>query len=314
MRALVTGGAGSIGSDLVEALLARGDEVVVFDNFSSGKRERLEALPRATTIEADLLDPQATAAAVGGVEIVYHLAANPGVRFRPAGPTGRDLEQNVRATFNVLESLRSNSAKRLVFASTSAVYGVAEKLPIAENDFFPRPISLYGATKLAAEALISSYSHLYGIQSWIFRLANIVGSKTRTRGRTVLADFIAKLREDPRRLVILGDGRQSKSYLRNSECVEGMLFAVERAREPLNVFNLGPDDAITVRRIAEMVVEAMGLHDVEFAFTGGRAGWPGDVPSFRLDVGAINRLGWKARLDSEQSVALAIEELLEGER
>lgn len=309
MRILVTGGAGCIGSDLAGGLLARGDEVVIFDNFSSGKREHVEPLRSrcgCRIVEADLLDPAALGAALDGVEIVYHLAANPDVKFNPGDTTGKDLQQNVIATYNVLEAMRLRGVTNLAFTSTSAVYGIPEKLPIGENDLFPKPISLYGATKLSCEALISAFSHLFGMRCWTFRLANIVGGKVRKNGRTVISDFICKLREDPKRLVILGDGRQTKSYLGTEECVEAMLFAVKHAAGPLTVLNVGCDDGISVTRLAEMVVEAMGLRDVEFAYTGTDGGWPGDVPRFLLDVSAINRLGWKARYNSEQSVAQAI--------
>jgi len=313
MQVLVTGGAGCIGSELAEALLDRGDEVVIFDNFSSGRLEHVEPLraqPDCRVIEADLLDRAALEVAMDGVEMVCHLAANPDVRFTPGDPTDRDLQQNVLATYNVLETMRERGVAKLLFSSTSAVYGISEKLPIGENDFFPRPISLYGATKLACEGMITAFSHLFGMQCWILRFANIVGPKVRKSGRTVISDFIHKLRENPERLVILGDGRQSKSYLSSRECVEAMLFAVEHARGPLTVLNLGCDDWISVTRIAEMVVEAMGLKDVEFVYTGAEAGWPGDVPRFLLDVSAINRLGWKAHLNSEESVAEAIRGML----
>ncbi len=312
-RALITGGAGCIGSDLAEALVARGDSVVVLDNLSSGKREHLATLagrPGFEFIEGDLLDPETVVAAVRRVDIVYHLAANPDVRFSETGPTDRDLRQNVVATYNVLEAMRREGPRQLVFTSTSAVYGLPERLPISEDGQAPRPISLYGATKLSAEALISAFSHLFGIRAWIFRLANIVGPKSRRYGATVLGDFIARLRRDPSRLEILGDGRQAKSYLSAAECIEAMLFAVERSGEALNVFNIGCEDWITVRRIAEMVVEEMGLGAVEFEFGQGEGGWPGDVPRFRLDVARINRLGWKAKQNSEQAVRQAIQGLL----
>ena len=312
-RALITGGAGCIGSDLAEALVARGDSVVVLDNLSSGKREHLATLasrPGFEFIEGDLLDPETVVAAVRRVDIVYHLAANPDVRFSETGPTDRDLHQNVVATYNVLEAMRREGPRQLVFTSTSAVYGLPERLPISEDGQAPRPISLYGATKLSAEALISAFSHLFGIRAWIFRLANIVGPKSRRYGATVLGDFIARLRQDPSRLKILGNGWQAKSYLSSRECIEAMLFAVERSGEALNVFNIGCEDWITVRRIAEMVVEEMGLGAVEFEFGQGEGGWSGDVPRFRLDVARINRLGWKAKQNSEQAVRQAIQGLL----
>ena len=312
-RVLVTGGAGCIGSDLVAALLTAGNEVVALDNFSSGKMEHVEPFienPRFHLIEGDLLDTDVLDSAIAGVEMVHHLAANPDVKFTEGDDTGKDLRQNTLATYNVLEAMRRHQIKKLAFSSTSAIYGISETLPIPE-DQAARPISLYGATKLSCEAMIGAFQHLFGMQCWIFRFANIVGPKVRKRGRTVIADFIHKLTEDPSCLMILGNGRQSKSYLLSSECVDAMLFAVEHSREPFNVYNLGCDDSLTVNRIADMVVEAMELSNVKYEYTGTEGGWPGDIPKFRLDVGAINQLGWKAQHDSEEAVGIAIQATLQ---
>jgi UDP-glucose 4-epimerase len=312
-RALVTGGAGCIGSDLAARLVAEGVEVIALDNLSSGRREHiapLEARRNFHFIEGDLLRRAALDAAMAGVDIVYHLAANPDVKFREGEPTDKDLRQNTLATYNVLESARVNGCRRLVFASTSAVYGIPERLPIAE-DHPCRPISLYGASKLACEALIGAFQNLFGMECWIFRLANVVGSKERKRGRTVIGDFIDALRRDPRRLTILGDGRQAKSYLASEEAIDAILHAVRHAPAGLNIYNVGCRDSLSVRRIADLVVDAMGLRGVEYEFTGGAGGWPGDVPRFTLDVTAMERLGWSASLNSEQAVALAIRASLE---
>lgn len=313
MKALVTGGAGCIGSDLAEALVARGDQVLAVDNLSSGKIEHIAGLrnsPNFTFREGDLEDFGFTLAAMADVDIVYHLAANPDVKFVAGDATDKDLRQNTICTYNVLEGMRRAGVKKLAFSSTSAVYGISPVQPIPESAFFPEPISLYGATKLACEAMISAFRNLFDFECWIFRFANIVGPKVRKKGRTVVGDFIARLQENPRRLKILGDGQQAKSYLLSEECVEAMLFAIEHAREPLNIFNLGCSDSLQVTRIAELVVDAMGLSGVEYDFTGGEGGWPGDVPRFRLDVSKINRLGWKARHTSEQAVRIAIESVL----
>jgi UDP-glucose 4-epimerase len=317
MKSLVTGGAGCIGSSLAEALTAAGHEVVVLDDLSSGKLEHIESLrqrPNFRFVEGDILDPAALKHAMAGATMVHHLAANPDVKFAPGDATDKDLKQNTLGTYAVLEAMRRHGVKRLAFASTSAVYGAAETLPIPEDAPFPRPISLYGATKLGCEGLICAFQNLFDFQCWIFRFANIVGPKTRKKGRTVLGDFIARLRDDPNRLLILGDGKQAKSYLSTEECVEGMLFAVEHAAAPLNIYNLGCDDWITVDRIAALVISAMGLSGVRLEYTGGEGGWPGDVPRFRLDVSAINRLGWRARNTSEQAIRLAIEASLEIEQ
>jgi UDP-glucose 4-epimerase len=311
-RHLVTGGAGCIGSDLCEALLARGHEVVALDNLSSGRREHIEPLlrqPGFRFLEADLLEPTCLDEALDSVSMVHHLAANPDVKF-VAEEADRDLRQNTLATFYLLEAMRRRGVRRLAFSSTSAVYGISERQPIPE-DQAPRPISLYGATKLACEAMIGAYQHLFGFRCWIFRFANIVGPKVRKKGRTVVSDFIAKLRKDPTRLEILGNGKQAKSYMLSEECVSAMLHVIERAPGPLDICNLGGDDSLNVCRIAEMVVEAMGLRNVAFHFTGTEGGWPGDVPQFRLDVRYLNSLGWRTRYTSEQAVALAIRAMLD---
>jgi UDP-glucose 4-epimerase len=311
-RILITGGAGCIGSDLATAVLSRGHEVSVLDNLSSGKEEHIEPLrsnPRFRFIHGDLLDLDTVQQAVHGVDMVFHLAANPDVKFTLGDPTDKDLKQNTLATYHVLECMRRQGVRRLVFSSTSAVYGVSEVQPIPENSS-TRPISLYGATKLSCEAMICAFQNLFGMDCWIFRFANIVGSKVRKSGRTVIGDFIDKLRCEPARLEILGNGRQAKSYLLSEECVDAMLFAVDHAPHGLHIFNLGCSDNLSVRRIADMVVDAMGLESVRYEFTGGEGGWPGDVPRFLLDVAAINRLGWRARHNSAEAIALAIRSTL----
>jgi UDP-glucose 4-epimerase len=314
-RILLTGGAGCVGSDLAEALIARGHEVVVLDNLSSGKIEHIELLfsnGNFDFIEGDLLSPSTWKDAFRDVDMVYHLAANPDIKFVEGESTDKDLQQNVLATYNVLEAARRHSVRQFAFASTSAIYGIAPVQPIAENTA-PRPISLYGATKLGCEALICAFSNLFAMQCWIFRFANIVGAKVRKTGRTVISDFIHKLTENPRWLEILGDGSQAKSYLLASDCVDSMLHIVEHARSPLNIYNLGCSDSLPVKRIADMVVEAMGLSNVEYRFSGGEGGWPGDVPRFTLDVSALNELGWKASHTSEQAVAVAIRHILDAQ-
>ena len=313
MKTLVTGGAGCIGSDLAAELLSRGTQVVVADNLSSGKIEHIAPLKsneRFTFLEGDLEDPRFVESAMDGVEMVFHLAANPDVKFITGDATDKDLRQNTIVTYNVLEAMRKAGVKRLAFASTSAVYGISPVQPIPEDGFLPQPISLYGATKLSCEALISAFRNLFAFQCWIFRFANIVGEKVRKKGRTVIGDFVLRLLENPHSLKILGNGEQAKSYLLSAECVDAMLFLIEHAREPMNIYNLGCDDSLQVTRIADMVVEAMGLKDVKYEFTGGEGGWPGDVPRFRLDVTKLNGIGWKARHTSAEAVRMAIRSTL----
>ncbi|MCD6461535.1 MAG: SDR family NAD(P)-dependent oxidoreductase [Thermoplasmata archaeon] len=310
MRVLVTGGAGFIGSNLVERFLAEGEEVVVLDNLSTGRLEFLEPFTDAEGFEfvrGDLLRPEDVARAVSGVDMVYHLAANADVRGGSTN-TRLDLEQGVVATHNLLEAMREEGVGRLAFSSSSVVYGEASVMPTPE-DYGPLvPISLYGASKLAAEGFITAYAHTFDIQAWIFRFANIIG-KHGTHG--VIYDFINKLRENPKVLEILGDGRQSKSYLLVEDCVDAMLFAVDRSRERVNIFNLGNRGSTTVAEIGDIVKEAMGLPGARSVYTGTERGWAGDVRQMELSIERITGLGWRPSCDSTGAVRRAARTLVE---
>ncbi|MFZ2535083.1 NAD-dependent epimerase/dehydratase family protein, partial [Methanothrix sp.] len=264
---LVTGGAGFIGSHLVERLLLD-NEVTVLDNFSSGRIEFLEPYrdnPDFHLLTGDLMNPEMLDNAVSGKDFIFHLAANPDVKLG-AEDTHVHLEQNVLATYNLLEAMRKNDVRQMAFTSTSTVYGEAAEVPTPE-DYGPLlPISLYGASKLSCEALISSYCHTFQMQSWIYRFANIVGERG-THG--VLVDFIRKLRENPGKLEILGSGKQRKSYLEVKDCVCAMIHAVEHSSGEVNVFNIGSEDSVDVTEIADIVVRQMGLDGVEYDYTGG---------------------------------------------
>jgi UDP-glucose 4-epimerase len=308
MKFFVTGGAGFIGSHMVDLLLKSG-EVVVYDNFSSGKREFLEDAsknPGFTLIEGDVLDLEKLKEAMAGSDMVFHFASNPDVRTGVDKPEF-DLEQGVKATFNVLEAMRANSVSKIVFSSSSTVYGEADVIPTPE-DYGPLvPISIYAGAKLGSEAFITSYTHTFNMQAWIFRFANIIGSRG-THG--ILVDFKRKLSENPGELEILGDGRQQKSYLNVNECVEVMKFVVDNSNEAVNIFNLGSEDQITVTRIAEIVVEELKLENVKFNYTGGKRGWKGDVPKMALAVDKVMALGWKPKLNSEDAIRDAFRSLL----
>jgi UDP-glucose 4-epimerase len=309
---LVTGGAGFIGSHLVERLLAE-NKVTVLDNFSSGKREFLAPHhnnPNFHLIEADLLLPGALEKALTGVDMVFHLAANPDVKLG-AENTRVHLEQNVLATYNLLEAMRKMRVNRIAFTSTSTIYGEATTVPTPE-DYGPLlPISLYGASKLACEALISSYCHTFEMQSWIYRFANIVGERG-THG--VLVDFIRKLRENPKELEILGSGKQKKSYLEVRDCVQAMLHCVQHSDEQINVFNIGSEDSVDVTEIADIVALQMGLNDVQYCYTGGvdGRGWKGDVKVMQLSIEKIKMLGWTPQGGSAQAIETAVKALLSG--
>ncbi|MBM4247852.1 MAG: NAD-dependent epimerase/dehydratase family protein [Euryarchaeota archaeon] len=306
MRHFVTGGAGFIGSHLVDRLLRDGeDEVTVYDNLSSGKEEFLKhnlGNRRFRFVKADLLDPPALKEALRGHDLVHHLAANPDIRLGTAVPE-TDLRQGTLATFNLLEAMRATGARRLAFSSSSVVYGEAARIPTPE-DYGPLvPISLYAAAKLGAEGLITAYCHSFDMQCWIFRFANVIGSRS-THG--VIFDFINKLRRNPSELEILGNGRQSKAYLTVSDCVDAMLFVIGAAKETVNICNLGCEDQVNVARIAEMVREEMGLPGARFRFTGGERGWKGDVRAMLLSIDRLKALGWRPTTTSEQAVRLAV--------
>jgi UDP-glucose 4-epimerase len=298
---LVTGGAGFIGSHIVDHFIENGSNITVFDNLSSGKMEFIEKHlenPKFTLIEGDLLDQEAIEKACKGINFVCHVAANPDVRLG-ALDTRVHLEQNILATYNLLEAMRKNNTKKIAFTSTSTVYGEANIMPTPEYYGPLIPISLYGASKLACEALITSYSHTFDMQALIFRFANIVGPRS-THGITV--DFITKLKNNPDLLEILGDGKQEKSYLHVSECVDAILFLIENSKEKVNIFNIGSEDTISATEIGEIVIEEMELKNVEIVYTGGSRGWKGDVPKMRLGIEKTKRLGWKPIYTSERSV------------
>ncbi len=281
MRALVTGGAGFIGSHLVDQLVDNGYSVRVYDNLSSGRLDFLEHLGEDIEfIEGDLLDLKRIKETLQDIDVVFHMAANPDIRLGTE-ITDTDLEQGTVATYNVLEAMRVKGVKKIAFASSSVVYGEADQMPTPE-DYGPcLPISLYGASKLGSEGLITSWVGTFGLQAWIYRFANIVGSRG-THG--VIYDFIHKLMRDPLRLEVLGDGYQEKSYMEVRDCVRAMIHLFETQSEDVNVHNLGTGDTCSVREIAEEVVTASGIPDVEVYYTGGERGWAGDVPRAWLAV------------------------------
>ncbi len=301
MSSLVTGGAGFIGSVLVDRLVAGGNRVTVYDDLSTGKEAFISQHLgnfNFKFVKADVLDFERLLKEMNGHGTIWHMAANPDIR-KGTESTRVDLEQNTLATFNVLEAARRTDAKEIVFSSTSTIYGRAKVLPTPE-DYGPcLPISLYGASKLACEGLISAYSELYGINGWIFRFANIIGKRS-THG--ILYDLVEKLNRNPSELEVLGDGKQEKSYMLVEECVDGMLYGHEHAREKLNYFNLGAEDQITVRRIVEVLLEETGLEGVDLRYTGGESGWAGDVPVFLLSTKKMADLGWKAGHTSEEAI------------
>jgi UDP-glucose 4-epimerase len=310
MRFFVVGGAGFIGSHLTDRLVERG-EVTLFDNLSVGKREFVAshlASGRAKLVTGDALDLAALTTAVAGHDVVFHLAANPEARWG-LERTRLDLEQGTIATYNVLEAMRVSGVKKLVFSSSGTVYGDTAEA-CGEADLGSLPISLYGASKFAGEALISAYVECFGLSAWIFRFGNVVGPRG-THGAAL--DFLKKLRDHRTHLEVLGDGRQAKPYLHVTDCTEGMLYGLAHAgagatsaKDRLSIFNLCPPDFTSVRRIAELCVQHSPYPNAEIRYTGGDRGWPGDVPQSRLKPDKLAALGFRVRHTSDQAVGMAV--------
>lgn len=313
-RVFVSGGAGFIGSHLVARLLTRPEtqEVVVFDNFSSGTRAHLGAAvsdPRVRIVAEDLKDRAKIAAAMAGCDTVFHFAANPDIAKAVTQPD-IDFWEGTYLLQNVLEAIRTTGVSRLFYTSGSGVYGENAGVAFAESYGPCIPISTYGASKLACEALIAAYCHMFGLTARAFRFANVVGPR-QTHG--VGYDFVRRLQADPTRLRILGDGSQSKSYIHVEDILEAMFTAGERSAARYDIFNVATGDYITVTEIAGLAVEVCGLApgSVRFEYTGGDRGWKGDVPIVRFDCAKIESLGWRCRRTSRQAVRDSMAAMLE---
>jgi UDP-glucose 4-epimerase len=310
MRILVTGGAGFIGSHLCDRLLERRDEVWCVDNLRLGRRRNiahLEALPGFRFVKLDVLDSNALMALFADAcfDSVFHLAANSDI----AAGTGNlriDLELNHLTTVAVLEAMEAHDVKRIFFASSSAIFGETDA--VLHEDFGPlRPISFYGASKLAAESYISAFTHIFGGHATVLRFPNVVGERA-THG--VIYDFLRKLAADRSELEVLGDGNQSKPYLYVRDLIDAMLLAWDNANGPFNVYHAAGIGSTTVREIAGIVVAAAGRSDTRIVFTGGDRGWVGDVPQFRYDTSRLQALGWDPRRHSTDAVQYAVERIL----
>ena len=296
-KVLITGGAGFIGSNLADRLVADGLDVTVYDNFSTGRHEFVSGLD-ARVVEGDVLDAGALQAAMAGCDTVFHLAANADVRHGLEHPR-RDLEQNTIATSNVLEAMRAAGASRIVFSSTGSVYGEPEVFPTPEDCPFPVQTSLYAASKLAGEGLIAAYCTGYAITGVVYRFVSILGERY-THGHVY--DFVAALRRDPSELHVLGDGRQEKSYLYVGDCVEAILTGLAAARGgSFSVFNLGTDETLVVDDSVAAICAALGVAP-QVEHSGGRRGWVGDSPLIRLDTTRIRELGWTPQLTIPEAV------------
>ena len=300
-QVLITGGAGLVGSHLAKRLAADND-VLVADDLSKGTRERVP--DEAEFVRADMTDPNDVAEVITeDTDVVFHFAAYTDTNY----DDDRQLfEENGAMTYNVLERMGEVGVEKLAFTSSSTVYGEAP-MPTPE-DYAPlEPISIYGSSKLADEAIVSTYAHSYGVQAWVYRFANIVGPHQRGN---VVPDFIEKLLDDPETLTILGNGLQEKSYLHVEDCVDAMCHVVETADDDLNIYNLGTRTTTSVNAIADIVADEMGL-DPDYEYTGGDRGWTGDVPKMRLSIEKLSALGWEPPTSSDEAVRKSARQLIE---
>src|SRR3989338_3203180 len=311
MKFFVTGGAGFIGSHLVDRLLALNHEVTAYDNYSTGlKTFQAEAIKkkRYTLIQGDLLDKTQLVAAMHGCDFVFHLAANADVRFGIEHPN-KDLQQNTMETFHVLEAMRENKIYAIAFSSTGSVYGETNTFPTPENAPFPIQTSLYGASKIACESLISAYCEGFGFTGYIFRFVSILGERY-THGHVF--DFYKQLLKHPDDLYVLGNGKQRKSYLYVQDCIDAILCAVFNTKEKCSIFNLGTDEYCELNASIRWICEALDLHP-KIEYEGSPRGWVGDNPFIFLDCQKIRALGWKPKLTIAQSVKKTVRYLQENQ-
>ncbi len=310
MKAFITGGAGFIGSNMTKRLLEKStNEITIYDNFCSGRMDYIETYlktGKVKLIKGDLLELEKLKQAMKNHDFVFHFAANPDISKAMTEPD-LDLRLGIIATFNIVEAMRLTGINKIAYSSGSGIYGDVGLTETPENFGPLLPSSMYGASKLGAEGIISAFCHMFDMQSWVFRFANVVGGN-QTHG--VGYDFINKLIADPVKLTILGDGTQSKSYIHINDIIDAMLFIIEKTNEKVNIFNVATDDYITVNEIAEIVLEEMNLKSVKLEYTGGKRGWKGDVPVVRFNLNKIHKLGWKSNLNSKQAVSASIKEML----
>jgi UDP-glucose 4-epimerase len=306
-RVFVTGGAGFIGSHLVDRLLDDGRAVTVYDNLSTGRPAflaRAIGRPGFRLVEGDVLDLARLQDALAGHDLVFHLAANADVRFGLEHPR-KDLEQNTVGTFHVLEAMRAAAVRRIAFASTGSVYGEPEVFPTPETCPFPVQTSLYGASKLAGEGLVTAYCAGFGFQAHIFRFVSILGERY-SHGHVF--DFYRKLMADPEEVLVLGNGQQRKSYLYVGDCIEAMRLAVRRGQGSVTILNLGTEEYCTVDQSLDWICERLGLHPRR-RYTGGERGWVGDSPFIFLDTSRVRALGWRPTLTIREAVLRTVDYL-----
>ncbi len=311
MKYFVTGAAGFIGSNLVDRLLSDGHQVTGFDNLSTGRIEFLQSAlesPAFELIQGDTLEKSTLAKAMRGADMVFHLAANADVRFGTQHPS-KDLEQNTLSTFNVLEAMRENCVRRIAFSSTGSVYGEAQVIPTPEDAPFPVQTSLYGASKLACEGLIEAYCEGFGFEGFIFRFVSILGERY-SHGHVF--DFYRKLKDNPAKMEILGDGHQKKSYLYVQDCIDAILMTTGKLQGGVHILNLGTDEYCEVNDSIDWICDRLGLSP-RLEYAGGERGWVGDNPFIFLDCSRMRSLGWQPKVSIHEGVIKTLQYLQKNE-
>tara|TARA_B110000858_G_scaffold73258_1_gene85180 strand:- start:3602 stop:4558 length:957 start_codon:yes stop_codon:yes gene_type:complete len=311
MKCIVTGCAGFIGSSLSDRLLKEGHIVLGIDNLSTGQirfMEKSSDNQRFNFVEMDLLNIEQLKKIFTGYDIVFHIAANADVRFGTENPK-RDLEQNTIVTYNVLEAMRYNNIKKIIFSSTGSVYGEAKLIPTPEDAPFPIQTSFYGASKIASEAMIAAYCEGFNFQAWIFRFVSILGERY-SHGHVF--DFYKQLKENPSKLKVLGNGKQRKSYLYINDCLDAIMLAINKSDQKINIYNLGVDDYCEVNDSIKWICSALKV-DPDLEYSGGEKGWIGDNPFIYLDTNKIQSLGWKPKVSIKEGVIKTIEFIIQNE-
>jgi len=307
MKYFVTGCSGFIASNLVDYLLKNGNEVIGFDNFSTGQKNFIsQSLIHSSfkLIEGDILDIEKLKLSMSGCEFVFHLAANADVRYGTEH-VDKDLKQNTIGTFNVLEAMRSNDITKIAFSSTGSVYGEAKVIPTPEDAPFPIQTSFYGASKLAGESLLSAFAEGFNFQVWIFRFVSILGERY-SHGHVY--DFYKQLLKDPTKLAVLGNGKQRKSFLYVGDCIDAIMVAIEKSNDKVNILNLGTNEYCEVNDSIAWITEYLRLKPT-LSYTGTERGWIGDNPFIFLDTKKINNLGWKPKYTIKEGVIKTIQYL-----
>lgn len=306
MKILVTGGAGFIASHLTEFLVSQGHEVTVLDNLSTGKVKHLDSvIDKITFVDGDIRDYALVDNLVPGVEMVFHFCCYSDIQQAFKTPEIY-VDQNVLGCFNLLQTMRKYGVKKIAFPSSTTVLGNVRVAPTPETYGPLQPINMYGAGKLACEAIISGYVHAYEMQAWIFRFVNMIGGRM---DHGAIFDFVRKIKNDPTKLQILGDGTSHRSFMLVDDCVSAIWHSIQNLNDTVNLIHIGNQDQINITRAAELTIQAMGLKDVKLEYTGSAVGWKGDVPTNYIATETLDRLGWKAERDSSGAVLEAARRL-----